>query len=193
MTAPASVRRRSSFHGTARRPARFIRQIQFGKTKELPMAVNVQGLSDNARKTSITELNAALADAIALGLAIKQAHWNVKGRNFIAVHELFDTVRDNLNEQIDTFAERVQVLDGVAKGTVEIVAEAATLDPYPTDLTKAEDHIREVCARMRAYGEKVRKSIDAVGDAGDEGTADAFTAASRTADKDLWFMESHLE
>ncbi len=157
------------------------------------MAVNVQGLSDNARKTSITELNAALADAIALGLAIKQAHWNVKGRNFIAVHELFDTVRDNLNEQIDTFAERVQVLDGVAKGTVEIVAEAATLDPYPTDLTKAEDHIREVCARMRAYGEKVRKSIDAVGDAGDEGTADAFTAASRTADKDLWFMESHLE
>ncbi len=157
------------------------------------MAVNVQGLSDNARKTSITELNAALADAIALGLAIKQAHWNVKGRNFIAVHELFDTVRDNLNEQIDTFAERVQVLDGVAKGTVEIVAEAATLDPYPTDLTKAEDHIREICARMRAYGEKVRKSIDAVGDAGDEGTADAFTAASRTADKDLWFMESHLE
>lgn len=157
------------------------------------MAVNVQGLSDNARKTSINELNAALADAIALGLAIKQAHWNVKGRNFIAVHELFDTVRDNLNEQIDTFAERVQVLDGVAKGTVEIVAEAATLDPYPTDLTKAEDHIREVCARMRAYGEKVRKSIDAVGDAGDEGTADAFTAASRTADKDLWFMESHLE
>lgn len=157
------------------------------------MAVNVQGLSDNARKTSINELNAALADAIALGLAIKQAHWNVKGRNFIAVHELLDTVRDNLNEQIDTFAERVQVLDGVAKGTVEIVAEAATLDPYPTDLTKAEDHIREVCARMRAYGEKVRKSIDAVGDAGDEGTADAFTAASRTADKDLWFMESHLE
>ena len=157
------------------------------------MAVNVKGLSDNARKTSITELNKCLADALALGLAIKQAHWNVKGRNFIAVHELFDTVRDNLNEHIDTFAERVQVLDGVAKGTVEIVAEATTLDPYPTDLTKAEDHIKEVCARMRAYGEKVREAIDTVGDAGDEGTADAFTAASRTADKDLWFMESHLE
>ncbi|MBU2956423.1 DNA starvation/stationary phase protection protein Dps [Paracoccus sp. 1_MG-2023] len=157
------------------------------------MAVDIQGLSDNARKTSINELNACLADAIALGLAVKQAHWNVKGRNFIAVHELLDDVRDNLNEQIDTFAERVQVLDGVAKGTAQIVAEGTTLEPYPTDLTKVEDHIKALSERMRVYGKKLREAIDAVSDAGDEGTADAFTAASRTADKDLWFMESHLE
>ncbi|MDB6181873.1 DNA starvation/stationary phase protection protein Dps [Paracoccus fistulariae] len=157
------------------------------------MAVNVKGLTDNARKTAISELNARLSDAIALGLAIKQAHWNVKGPNFIAVHELFDTVYANVQEHVDTMAERVQVLDGVALGTLEEVSKAGTVKAYPTDLTKAADHIREVSERMRDFGEKIRAAIDATDEAGDADTADIFTAVSRTADKDLWFMESHLE
>ena len=157
------------------------------------MAVNVKGLTDNARKTAVEELNARLADGLALSMAIKQAHWNVKGINFIAVHELFDTVHANLEAHLDVFAERVQVLDGVAVGTAEAVAKRSTLKEYPTDLVKSADHIREICARMRDHGEKLRAAIDATDEAGDANTADIFTAASRTADKDLWFMESHLE
>ncbi|WEF24974.1 DNA starvation/stationary phase protection protein Dps [Paracoccus sp. S3-43] len=157
------------------------------------MAVALKGLTDNARKTSISELNARLADSIALALAVKQAHWNVKGRNFIAVHELFDTVHDNLRAHIDILAERVQQLDGVAVGTAEKVAQGSALREYPTDLTKAEDHIKALCERYRDHGEKLRAAIDATDEAGDADTADIFTAASRSADKDLWFMESHLE
>lgn len=157
------------------------------------MAVNVKGLTDNARKTAISELNARLADGIALSLALKQAHWNVKGPNFIAVHELFDTVLARLQEHVDNIAERVQVLDGVAVGTVDEVAKASSLKSYPTDLTKSADHIKAICERMRDYGEKLRTAIDTTDEAGDADTADLFTAASRTADKDLWFLESHLE
>ncbi|MBM3603493.1 MAG: DNA starvation/stationary phase protection protein Dps [Alphaproteobacteria bacterium] len=157
------------------------------------MAVNVQGLSDNARKTATTELNARLADGLALAMAIKQAHWNLKGRNFIAVHELLDTVHANLVAHLDVMAERVQILDGVAIGTAERVAEASSLAPYPVDLTKSDDHIRAICDRMRDHGAKLRAAIDTTEDAGDADTADVFTAASRTADKDLWFMQSHLE
>lgn len=157
------------------------------------MAVNVKGLTDNARKTAVSELNARLADGLALSMAIKQAHWNVKGINFIAVHELFDTVHANLEAHLDVFAERVQVLDGVAIGTAEAVAKSSTLREYPTDLVKSADHIREICARMRDHGEKLRAAIDVTDEAGDANTADIFTAASRTADKDLWFLESHLE
>lgn len=157
------------------------------------MPVNIQGLEDNARKTAIAELNARLADAVALSAAIKQAHWNVKGRNFIAVHELFDQVFANVQAQVDEMAERIQILDGVAIGTVEKVAKASSLKEYPTDLTKAEDHIKAVCERLRDYGAKIRKAIDTTDEAGDADTADLFTGASRAADKDLWFLESHLE
>jgi starvation-inducible DNA-binding protein len=157
------------------------------------MAVALKGLSDNARKTSISELNGRLADSVALALAVKQAHWNVKGHNFIAIHELFDAVHTNLRDQIDIMAERVQQLDGVAMGTAEQVASSTTLAEYPTDLTRAEDHIRALCDRFRDHGERLRAAIDATDEAGDANTADILTAASRSVDKDLWFMESHLE
>lgn len=157
------------------------------------MAVDLQGLEDNARKTSISELLACMANAAALSMALKQAHWNVKGANFIAVHELLDAVKARLDPNLDEMAERVQQLDGVAIGTVEEVAKHSELDPYPTNLTKAADHLREISARMRAYGERVRVAIDTTDEAGDATTADILTAASRQADKDLWFLESHLE
>jgi len=157
------------------------------------MVVGLKGLTSNAKQSSIDELNSCLADAISLSRAIKQAHWNCKGINFIAVHELFDAVNDRLEDQIDTMAERIQVLDGVAIGTVEDVAKNTSLKPYPTDLTKTQDHIRAICERMREYGEKVRKAVDSTDEAGDVGTSDLLTGASREADKDLWFLESHLE
>lgn len=157
------------------------------------MAVDLKGLKDNARKTAIAELNARLADAIALALAIKQAHWNVKGPNFIAVHELFDQVRANFDAHVDVMAERVQQLDGTAMGTAEVVAKESSLKAYPTDLTKSADHIRELSARLRDFGEKIRAAIDTTDEAGDADTADLLTGVSRAVDKDQWFLESHLE
>lgn len=157
------------------------------------MAVNVQGLEANARNASITELSARLVDALAMAMALKQAHWNVKGPNFIAVHELFDAVHARLLGHIDTMAERIKVLDGMAHGTAEVVAKESSLEPYPLDLVAWDDHVRAVSERMRAYGGKLRAGIDVVEEAGDADTADLLTAASREADKDLWFIESHLD
>lgn len=152
----------------------------------------IKGLEDNAIKTSISALNARLADTISFRLALKQAHWNVKGANFIAVHELFDEVADRVAGHEDTMAEQVQTLGGQAIGTAEAVVKATGVKPYPTNLVQSEDHIRAVCERMADLGERVRDSIGEVTEAGDDDTADIFTDYSRQLDKDLWFIESHL-
>lgn len=157
------------------------------------MAVKLAGLEDNARKAAIEVLSARLADATAMLLALKQAHWNVKGPNFIAIHELFDQVYERLEPHIDTMAERIKQLDGMASGTAEHVAKTASLKPYPLDLTGEADHIRAVSERMRDLGGKVREGIDATEAAGEATAADILTAMSRDLDKDLWFIESHLE
>ncbi len=159
-------------------------------TKEIAMPV--KGLKDNTIKTSIETLNACLADAIALRLALKQAHWNVKGHNFIGIHELFDTVYERVGEGVDVMAERIQILGGVAKGTAEIVASSAKMKPYPTDVVQDVKHVEEVANRLADVGGRVRKAIDTVSEAGDEGTMDIFVAISRQLDKDMWFVESHI-
>ncbi len=151
------------------------------------------GIKSNTKTAMAALLNAQLADAIDLALDVKQAHWNVKGPTFIAVHELLDGIRTDLDGHVDTIAERVAQLDGIALGTVEAVAGATTLAPYPTDIRKIEDHLRVLVDHFTRVAKAAREAIDTADEAGDADTADIFTGYSRSLDKNLWFLKSHLE
>ena len=149
-------------------------------------------LPANTRTKVIELLNARLADAIDLGTQTKHAHWNVKGPNFIALHELFDKVAEHVEDQIDTIAERVTALGGRAHGTLASVARATSLKPYPEDISEGLAHVDALSAAVADFGAKVRAGIDAADKLGDADTADLFTGISRETDKDLWFLEAHL-
>lgn len=150
-------------------------------------------LKSNTKNTAVTVLNKRLADAIDLALITKQAHWNLKGIQFIAVHEMLDTFRTALDEHVDIIAERVAQLDAVALGTVQNVAETSALPAYPTDIRKVEDHVKALAERYATLANQVREDIDTLDEAGDAGSADILTAFSRELDKSLWFLKSHLE
>src|SRR5215469_10100516 len=150
-------------------------------------------LSSNAKKVSIEILNARLADAIDLALLTKQAHWNIKGPQFIALHEMIDGFRSEVDEHVDTFAERVVQLGGTALGTTQTVAKGTTLAPYPTDIHTSKDHLAALIERYGKVANAIRKAIDETGNAGDADTADLFTAYSRALDKALWFLEAHVQ
>lgn len=145
-----------------------------------------------AREKSVQLLNARLADGIDLALAIKQAHWNMRGPNFIAIHELMDQFREDMDAGNDEMAERVSQLGGAALGTVQAVASASTVKPYPVDIFAMDDHLAALIERFATVANAVRDAIDTADAAGDADTADIFTEISRTLDKNLWFLESHL-
>ncbi|MBS9722488.1 DNA starvation/stationary phase protection protein Dps [Tianweitania sp. BSSL-BM11] len=147
----------------------------------------------NTKQVSIELLNARLADAIDLALITKQAHWNLKGPRFIAIHELLDTFRAAIDEHVDIIAERAVQLGGTAFGTKETVSETSKLKAYPTDIYKIEAHLAALIDRYADTANAVRKSIDEADEAGDADTADIFTAFSRSLDKNLWFLEAHVQ
>lgn len=147
----------------------------------------------NARKVSIETLQARLADGIDLALDVKQAHWNLKGPQFIGIHEMLDGFRDELDDFNDKVAERITQLGGTARGTTQAVAQETRLAPYPLDTYAIADHIAALIDRYAAYGNAVRQNIDDTDEAGDAGTSDLFTEISRGVDKQLWFLEAHVQ
>ena len=149
-------------------------------------------LPSNSKQAVIEVLNARLADAIDLALLTKQAHWNLRGRDFIAIHEMIDTFRTEIDGHVDTIAERVAQLGGTALGTVQNVAKGSSLPPYPTDISKVDDHLAALIERYGKAANAVRAAIDQADEKGDANTADIFTAYSRALDKALWFLEAHV-
>jgi starvation-inducible DNA-binding protein len=148
-------------------------------------------LTSNTKTTVTALLNARLADAIDLALMMKQAHWNLKGSQFIAAHEMLDVFRAEVDGHVDIIAERVVQLGGVALGTTQTVAVGSTLKAYPTDLVSVENHIAALGERYGALANSTRAAIDEAAQAGDAEAADIFTAFSRSLDKELWFLEAH--
>lgn len=150
-------------------------------------------LSEKVRRNIIVILNDRLANAIDLQSQVKQAHWNVKGPHFIALHELFDKISDVVFEQIDEIAERVTSLGGTAEGTVAVAAKRSKLKNYPLSITAGKDHLFYLSTQIAAFGKSVRAAIADTDELGDADTADLFTGISRDLDKYLWFLEAHLQ
>ncbi len=150
-------------------------------------------ISKDKREKAVEILNQRLADAADLRSQSKQAHWNVKGMNFIALHELFDRVATDLEPHIDDIAERITTLGGTALGTVRVAAQNSTLAEYPLEITDGAAHVDALSTALADFGKKVRADIDATDELGDADTADLLTGISRSVDKLLWFVEAHLQ
>lgn len=150
-------------------------------------------LESNARTVAIEVLNKRLADGIDLSLITKQAHWNLKGPQFIGVHLMLDGFRTEQDDLNDKMAERITALGGTAFGTTQVVTKDSQLAAYPTDIYKIADHLAALIDRYSVFANAVRQNIDDTDEAGDADTADLLTEVSRAIDKQLWFLEAHVQ
>ena len=148
-------------------------------------------LAESTRETVIALLQQSTAEAVDLQTQAKLAHWNVKGPNFIALHELFDQATDDIRNFSDELAERLVQLGGLVEGNVQAIAQATNLPVYSTEIQSGADHVDAFSSALATFGAHVRANIDRADEAGDQDTADLFTEVSRGIDKLLWFVESH--
>ena len=150
-------------------------------------------LSESTRRQMIDLLGARLADAIDLQTQTKQAHWNVKGPHFIALHELFDKVNEDVEDYVDLIAERAVQLGGAVEGTARSVAKRSTLAEYPLKSGTGRQHVDALSSALAAFGKLIRSAIEESDRVGDKDTNDIFIEISRGVDKWLWMVEAHLQ
>src|SRR5918999_5609525 len=146
-----------------------------------------------ARAEASRLLNERLADCIDLQTMCKQAHWNVKGPQFIALHKLFDEINEDVEEYVDLIAERVVQLGGIAEGTARLVAQRTTLLDYPPTISAGPEHVAALSDVLAQFGRIVRIGIEEMNELEDAASADILTEICRGVDKWLWFVEAHAQ
>ena len=150
-------------------------------------------LPQRLRNTLLPLLNQQLADTFDLYSQVKQAHWNVKGMDFIQLHLLFDQIASSVIEHVDLIAERATALGGTALGTTRMAAATSHLPEYPAEIVEGKQVLEVLVQRFAYYAAATRTAITTASEHGDQGTADLFTEISRAVDKNLWFLEAHLQ
>jgi starvation-inducible DNA-binding protein len=161
--------------------------------EKLTMYETENDLALSKRLELIALMNIRLGCAIDLQMQMKQAHWNVKGPSFIALHELFDKVAEDVESYVDLIAERIVQLGGVAEGTVRMSAAVTRLMEYPLDTASGMAHVEVVARALSTFGQSARVTIDEMGELEDAVSVDMFTEISRGIDKWLWFVEAHSQ
>lgn len=150
-------------------------------------------IGEGIRQELVGILNQQLADTFDLYSQTKQAHWNVKGEDFYSLHKFFDDLAESVEEYVDTLAERVTALGGVALGTVRMAAEQSTLKEFGTEIKDGMACVRALIERYAAYAASNRVALARAGELGDPTSEDLFTEISRVIDKNLYFLESHVQ
>ena len=159
----------------------------------LPLYSTKHDLPEASREQVVRLLGQRLADCLDLQSQCKQAHWNVKGPHFMSLHLLFDQVNEDVEGYVDTMAERIVQLGGIAEGTVRAVAARSALIDYPLALSSGDEHVAALSDSLSQFGRTLRVGIEEMNDLTDAGSADILTEISRGVDKWLWFVEAHQQ
>lgn len=160
------------------------------QTSTFPTSIDIP---ESKRARIIEILNARLADATDLKTQTKFAHWNVKGPQFFQLHELFDQIAPHFDSYADLLAERTVQLGGVATGTLRQSAANSSISEYDFSAVTGTEHVRALVKNVARFAALVRDAIDQTDELEDKDTADIFTEISRQTDKDLWFLEAHVQ
>jgi len=161
---------------------------KFGTVRQFPL-----GLSYDARMYSCEQLNRTLADTQILFALYKKHHWLMRGPTFYQLHLLLDKHAGEQLALIDSIAERVQTLGGVAVGDPRHVAEI-------TSIPRAPDGAEEVPAMLSRLLEahetiliQAHQAAAKVAELGDDGTNDLLVSdVIRTGELQAWFLAEHL-
>ena len=151
------------------------------------------GISEQNRTAIAQGLSRVLADTYTLYLTTHNFHWNVTGRMFNTLHNMFMTQYTELWNAVDPIAERIRSLGHVAPGSYAQFAALASVPDAPSEVPKAMDMVRILMQGHEAVARTARGLFGLVDEAHDEPTADLLTQRMAVHEQMAWMLRSLLE
>jgi len=155
------------------------------------MEINI-GISADDRKAIAEGLSRLLADSYMVYLKTHNYHWNVTGKLFHSLHEMFEEQYTELAEAIDVIAERIRALGYRAPGSFREYTEITSIEE-DTDRPEALEMVRRLAVDNETIIRTAREVLPACDEAGDEASIDLLTQRLDVHSKTAWMLRSHLE
>ena len=157
------------------------------------MKTNI-GITEKNTQAVANELAKILADEFILSMKTRNAHWNIEGADFHAMHLFFESQYNALDETIDSVAERIRSLGHYAPGTVKEFLELTSLTEKRGSKNNSESFIKDLLGDHEAIIIALREYIDAFANKyKDAGTSDFITAILEDHEKMAWMLRAHLK
>lgn len=151
------------------------------------------GIKEEARQKIAEFLSVILADEHILYTKTRNAHWNVEGSDFHAMHLFFEEQYGELEGVIDEVAERIRQVGHYAPGTLKSFLELTRLTEAKEGKNDSINYIKELLADHESIILHIRENIEWIEDANDNGTADFVIAIMQGHEKQAWMLRAHLK
>ena len=157
------------------------------------MKTNI-GISEKNRSAVAAQLAKLLADEFILYTKTRNAHWNVEGPDFHTMHLFFESQYEELDDIMDSVAERMRMIGHYAPATLKSFLQLTHLVELTERSNDSLGFIRELVEDHNSIIEFIRGNINPfANEYGDAGTSDFITGLMETHEKMVWFLRSHLK
>jgi starvation-inducible DNA-binding protein len=156
------------------------------------MKANI-GISEQNKQAVAEELSKILADEYVLTAKTKNAHWNVESKDFYEKHKLFESQYEQLDEIVDSVAERIRVLGHYAPGSLTAFLGLTRLTEMMREKNDSQGFIHELLEDHETIIMNLRENIEKFADKfHDAGSSDFITGLMENHEKMAWFLRAHV-
>lgn len=151
------------------------------------------GINEADRKAVSIQLSKLLADEFLLYTKTRNAHWNIEGHDFHAMHIFFEGQYNQLDELMDSVAERIRKIGHYAPATLAQLLQLTHLTEKIDRKNDSEGFLKELLEDHESIIEFIRGNINPfANEFNDAGTSDYITGLMETHEGMAWMLRSHF-
>ena len=156
------------------------------------MKTNI-GIREADKKAVSDQLSKLLADEFLLYTKTRNAHWNIEGPDFHTMHIFFEDQYKQIDELVDSVAERIRKIGHYAPATLSQFLQLTHLTEHSNQKNDSAGFLKALLEDHESIITFIRGNIvPFIEDYHDAGSSDYLTGLMEKHEEMAWMIRAHF-